>query len=105
GVISAEPEAPYNRPPLTKALWKGDPLESIWHKPETRNVTTHLGRTVKALDPKNKRVTDDLGNQFAWEKLLLATGGSPLRLPFGNDHIIYFRTLADYRRLRALSEK
>ncbi len=105
GVISAEPEAPYNRPPLTKALWKGDPLESIWRKPETRNVTTHLGRTVKALDPKNKRVTDDFGNQFAWEKLLLATGGSPRRLPFGGDHIIYFRTLADYRRLRALTEK
>jgi NADPH-dependent 2,4-dienoyl-CoA reductase/sulfur reductase-like enzyme len=36
---------------------------------------------------------------------LLATGGSPRRLPFGGEHIIYFRTLADYRRLRALTEK
>ena len=105
GVISTESEAPYNRPPLTKALWKGDPLESIWRKPETRNVTSHLGRTVKSLDVQNKRATDDLGNQFAWEKLLLATGGSPRRFPFGGDHIVYYRTLADYRRLRALTEK
>ena len=28
GMISAEPDAPYNRPPLSKALWKGKPLES-----------------------------------------------------------------------------
>ncbi|HEY9509001.1 MAG TPA: FAD-dependent oxidoreductase, partial [Verrucomicrobiae bacterium] len=96
---------PYNRPPLTKALWKGDPLESIWRQPETRNVTSHPGRTVKSLDVQNKRATDDLGNQYAWEKLLLATGGSPRRFPFGGDHIVYYRTLADYRRLRALTEK
>src|SRR5205814_2380985 len=36
--------------------------------------------------------------------LLLATGGRPRRLPFGDDRVIYFRTLADYRRLRALTE-
>jgi len=36
---------------------------------------------------------------------LLATGGAPRPLPFGDDHFIYFRTLADYRRLRALTEK
>jgi 3-phenylpropionate/trans-cinnamate dioxygenase ferredoxin reductase component len=36
---------------------------------------------------------------------LLPTGGRPRRLAFGNDErIIYFRTLADYRRLRELTE-
>ena len=30
GVIAAEPHRPYNRPPLSKALWKGKPLASIW---------------------------------------------------------------------------
>ena len=30
GLISAEADGPYDRPPLTKALWKGKPLESIW---------------------------------------------------------------------------
>jgi NADPH-dependent 2,4-dienoyl-CoA reductase/sulfur reductase-like enzyme len=35
----------------------------------------------------------------------LATGGSPRQLPFGADEIIYFRTLADYRRLQKLAER
>jgi NADPH-dependent 2,4-dienoyl-CoA reductase/sulfur reductase-like enzyme len=39
---------------------------------------------------------------YRYGNLLLATGGSPRRLPFGND-IIYFRTLDDYRRLRDLT--
>ena len=36
--------------------------------------------------------------------MLLATGGRPRRLPFGGDDIIYFRTLDDYRHLRARAE-
>ena len=47
---------------------------------------------------------DDKGDVFTYQKLLLATGGRPRRLPFGDDHIIYFRTLADYQHLRALTE-
>ena len=35
GLVSAETVPPYNRPPLTKGLWKGKPLESIWRKTET----------------------------------------------------------------------
>ena len=35
----------------------------------------------------------------------MATGGIPRRLPFGGDRIIYFRTLTDYRRLRAATEQ
>ena len=34
----------------------------------------------------------------------IATGGTPRRLPFGGDNVIYFRTLGDYRRLRALTD-
>ena len=46
GLISAEPEAPYNRPPLSKALWKGDDENSIWRDTRAAGVTLHLGRTV-----------------------------------------------------------
>jgi len=42
---------------------------------------------------------------YTFDKLLLATGGAPRRLPFGGDHIVYFRTVADYRRLRSLAER
>ena len=52
-----------------------------------------------------KQVTDDRGEVYKYEKLLLATGGTPRRLPFGGDDIIYFRTLDDYQCLRSLAEK
>ena len=55
--------------------------------------------------PEKRRAIDDQGNAFTYEQLLLATGGAPRRLPFQDDQIIYYRTLADYRRLRALTEK
>jgi 3-phenylpropionate/trans-cinnamate dioxygenase ferredoxin reductase subunit len=105
GIISAETDPPYNRPPLSKALWKGDSVDTIWRKTDDQKVTLHLRRTVNALDVDRKRLTDTGGEIYSWEKLLLATGGSPRKLPFGGDNIIYFRTLADYRRLRALTEK
>lgn len=104
GLISAEDEAPYNRPPLSKGLWKGTSLDSIWRMPEKNGVTLHLGLTIQEIVPEQKRVMDGKGDAFTYGKLLLATGGRPRRLPFGDGQIIYFRTLLDYRRLRALTE-
>jgi len=103
GLLSAEGRPPYDRPPLSKKLWKGKPLESIWRKTESQGVTLHLGRTARHLDPQNKRITDDQGTAYGYGKLLLATGGTPRRLPFGGEQIIYFRTVDDYERLRALT--
>ncbi len=106
GLIGAEAEPPYNRPPLTKGLWQGKPFEKIWRgTPVKEGVTLHLGRTVQSLDPTNKCVTDHQGTEYTYEKLLLATGGTPHRLPFGGDEIIYYRTLADYHRLHRLTEQ
>ena len=105
GMIGAEPEPPYNRPPLSKSLWKGDALDTIWRKPNDQTGICHRNRLATFLNPDKKQVRDVAGSVYSWEKLLLATGGSPRRLPAGNDQIIYFRTLADYRRLRALTEK
>jgi len=103
GLIGSEPVAPYNRPPLSKGLWKGDTLESIRRATAERGVAMHLGRTARTLDPAGKRVTDDTGVVYTYDNLLLATGGTPRRLPFGGEEIIYYRTLADYERLRALT--
>jgi len=105
GVISAESDPMYNRPPLSKALWKGESVDTIWRKRDPQNLTVHLGRAVQALDPEKKQAVDSEKNRYSWETLLLATGGSPRRMPFGDNDIIYFRTLADYRRLRALTEQ
>src|SRR4030095_14348459 len=73
GMISDEPHSPYNRPPLSKALWKGDSEESIWRKTNENNVTMILSRRATAVDPKEKTVTDDSGNSYSYDKLLLAT--------------------------------
>jgi 3-phenylpropionate/trans-cinnamate dioxygenase ferredoxin reductase subunit len=104
GLIGAETDPPYARPPLSKALWKGEPLESVWRKTGEAGVELHLGRRVTTLDLGRKRVVDDRGTEYRFERLLLATGGTPRRLPFGGEDVIYFRTLNDYRRLRALAK-
>lgn len=105
GLIGAESDPPYARPPLSKALWKGEPMESVWRKTSDLGVDLHLGRRATALDLRAKKVTDDRGADYTYDKLLLATGGTARRLPFGGDRVIYFRTLDDYRRLRALADQ
>jgi NADPH-dependent 2,4-dienoyl-CoA reductase/sulfur reductase-like enzyme len=103
GVIGADSHPPYDRPPLSKGLWKGKSLDTIWRKIEPQDVTLHLGRKARTLEPHEKHVTDDRGTVYTYDKLLLATGGAPRRFLFGGDDIIYFRTLDDYKRLRALT--
>jgi NADPH-dependent 2,4-dienoyl-CoA reductase/sulfur reductase-like enzyme len=105
GLISAELVPPYDRPPLSKGLWTGKTFDSIWRKTENLNVDLHLGRSIQSLDPEKKRVKDDQDQSYSFDKLLLATGGTPQQFRFGGDDIIYFRTLQDYERLRALCEK
>ncbi len=104
GVITSEEHPPYNRPPLSKALWKGAPFDSIWRAAADDTLTYHEGRTARELDVHGKRVTDDQGTVYDFEKLLLATGCRTRTLPFGQDQIIYFRTVDDYQRLRSMSE-
>jgi 3-phenylpropionate/trans-cinnamate dioxygenase ferredoxin reductase component len=103
GVIGAEPYPPYNRPPLSKALWKGESEQTIWRDTAATGAELHLGRRVTAIDPPGHTATDDQGTRYRFSKLLLATGGTPRRVPPETDQIIYFRTLDDYRRLRALA--
>jgi 3-phenylpropionate/trans-cinnamate dioxygenase ferredoxin reductase component len=100
GMVGIEQAMPYKRPPLTKQLWKGKPLDSIWLKLDGAQVTLHTGRKIVNLLTADHQVVDDQGVKHSYEKLLLATGGKPRRLPFGEDSILYYRTLDDYQRLR-----
>jgi len=105
GLVGAESSPPYERPPLSKALWKGDKSpDSIDLGTAATGVHLHLGRRVQVLDAANRRAVDDRGDGYRYGRLLLATGATPRQLPFaGNDRVIYFRTIEDYRRLRALA--
>ena len=102
-LISDEVHPVYARPPLSKGLWKGDKEETIWRLTANLGVRERLGRRIVRIDPDAHRASDDRGDEYAYERLLLATGGRPRRLPFGDDDLIYFRTLTDYHRLRHLA--
>jgi 3-phenylpropionate/trans-cinnamate dioxygenase ferredoxin reductase component len=103
-LVGEEPHAPYARPPLSKALWKGEAENTIWRGTEQLGVDLRLGRRIVGLDLGERVATDAEGQRYHYERLLLATGGRPRRLPFGDD-VIYFRTLDDFRRLRTLADR
>jgi NADPH-dependent 2,4-dienoyl-CoA reductase/sulfur reductase-like enzyme len=104
GLVGEEPDPPYKRPPLTKGLWSGGAEEKIWRNTGDRDVDLHLGRRIVRIDPAAGTAVDDAGDVYRYEKLILATGGRARRLPQDGDGVVYFRTLGDYRRVRALSD-
>ena len=105
-IFSSERYPVYNRPPLSKKLWTEYRVEDIWMRPDTRNlhVDEHLTTTVSTINARDKTVTDERGYTYGYTKLLLATGGTPKELSFGDVPILYFRTLDDYFLLRRLTE-
>ncbi len=105
GLIGAEPHLPYNRPPLSKKLWKGKSIETIWRGTEKRSVDLHLERKANEIQPAARQVVDDRGEIYRYEKLLIATGGKPRRLPFGGADVMYFRTFSNYLALRELADR
>lgn len=99
GMISAEPDPPYKRPPLTKKLWQGKPESIVWSKlPD--GVTTLLDTRVDEIHADARQVVDQHGRAYGYGKLLLATGGTPRRLESAPGGVLYFRTFADYKTLR-----
>jgi NADPH-dependent 2,4-dienoyl-CoA reductase/sulfur reductase-like enzyme len=105
GLVCDEDVPPYARPPLTKGLWTGEDESTIWRGTADLGVELLLGRTVVSLDLAGRHATDDRGETHGYERLLLATGGRPRRLPFGGDDVVYYRTLADYHRVRPLADE
>jgi NADPH-dependent 2,4-dienoyl-CoA reductase/sulfur reductase-like enzyme len=97
-LVGAEPHPTYKRPLLTKGLWSGAPEEKLWKQPPD-NVDVVTGRRIVSLDLDAHRATDGAGDEYEWEKLLLATGARPREIP-GADGVVWFRTLDDYRAVR-----
>jgi NADPH-dependent 2,4-dienoyl-CoA reductase/sulfur reductase-like enzyme len=103
-IVGAEPDPPYNRPPLSKGLWKGGELDEVWRKTKETKAELILGRSIVRVDAAAKQATDDRGATYQYGKLLLATGGTPRQLANSPEGVIYFRTLAHYRRTRELAD-
>jgi NADPH-dependent 2,4-dienoyl-CoA reductase/sulfur reductase-like enzyme len=102
GIVGTEAQPPYQRPPLSKALWKdGKSLDDIDLGTAATGAQMHLGRRIEALDRAAHAARDDHGDTYRYRRLLLATGATPRRLPFdGGERVIHFRTQDDYRALR-----
>jgi len=108
-LLGAEPERPYERPPLSKGYLQGsDSRDSVYVHPAAwyaeHDVDLRQGVTVTAIDRGAHVVATADGTQVPYDKLLLATGASPRRLDFpGSDReeVLYLRTLADSDRLRS----
>ncbi len=107
-IVCAEPDPPYDRPPLSKQVLAGEIEESsVAYRPawwyEEKQVELLLGARAVALSPDDSTVRLDSGAELGYEKLLIATGGAARRLPFleGYENVHALRTLADARRLHA----
>ncbi|HJP97495.1 MAG TPA: FAD-dependent oxidoreductase [Rhodanobacteraceae bacterium] len=100
GLIGAESHPPYDRPPLTKKLWKDGKEEDIWRPIDKARAAVTLRRRATRIERGAHVVHDDAGDTWKYHKLLIATGGTPRRFPSGGDDFIYYRTFDDYQRLR-----
>jgi NADPH-dependent 2,4-dienoyl-CoA reductase/sulfur reductase-like enzyme len=105
GLFGEEPYEPYARPPLTKALWKGKDESVIWRGTTELRVDLHAELSIAALDLDARTATDAAGEIHSYEKLLLATGGTPRRVQAWDDGVVYFRTVDHYRTLRERAGK
>jgi NADPH-dependent 2,4-dienoyl-CoA reductase/sulfur reductase-like enzyme len=103
-VISSEPDPPYKRPPLSKSLWKKTPIEKIWLDTEGKKAEVLLNQSVTHIDAEQKIAQTDAGNAYRYEKLMLATGGKRRTLPFGEDNILYYRTVEDFKKLHQMAD-
>jgi NADPH-dependent 2,4-dienoyl-CoA reductase/sulfur reductase-like enzyme len=102
GIVGDEASPPYQRPPLSKALWKGDksPADIDLATAKT-GASFHLGRRIVSLDRAAHVARDEQGDTYRYRRLLLATGATPRKLGFdGGERLIHYRTLADYEALR-----
>ncbi|HSE12303.1 MAG TPA: FAD-dependent oxidoreductase [Rudaea sp.] len=101
GIVGDERQPPYERPPLSKALWKGDkPVESIDLGTDRSGAVLHLQRRIETLDRDDRSARDDHGDVYRYRRLLLATGAAARKLPFVGERVINFRTLDDYLAAR-----
>lgn len=85
-LVGEEPSPPYQRPPLTKAYLLGEiSVERLAYKPmrfyEEAGVETRFAVRAMAVDREEKTVTLGDGLRLPYDKLVLATGARPRRLP------------------------
>jgi 3-phenylpropionate/trans-cinnamate dioxygenase ferredoxin reductase component len=107
-LVGAEHDRPYERPPLSKEYLRGEAgREKVYVHDEgfyaEQDIELRLGRTAVSLNASADEVALDDGERLRYDRLLLATGAEPRRLPLPGaelDGVVYLRTVEDSDALR-----
>ncbi len=108
-LLGAEPERPYERPPLSKEYLRGEADGKPYVHDEgfygEQEIELRTSTRVEAIDPGASTVTLAGGETLAFDRLLIATGAQPrpLTLP-GAERALTLRTTADSDTIRARIE-
>ncbi len=108
GIVSGDSAPPYERPPLSKGFLAGkDNEESILISREElyreHDIGLHLNTDIERISLAGKRLSSRSGEEFHFERLIIATGARPrtLNVPGAQaDNVLYLRSLSDSARLR-----
>jgi 3-phenylpropionate/trans-cinnamate dioxygenase ferredoxin reductase component len=107
-LIGDEATAPYERPPLSKAVLRGEaePASTRVHPDafyDDHDIELVTDRVV-GIDSSSRRLALPDGGTLAFDAAILATGAEPRRLAVPGaelDGVHYLRSVADSNRLRA----
>lgn len=106
-MLSADEDAPYDRPNLSKDYLAGT-AEEAWMPLRSQKfyasnrIELHLGCNVESIDTQARAVVAADGRKFPFERLLLATGAEPVRpgIPGAEQaHVFTLRSMADSRAI------
>ncbi len=99
-LVGEEQHLPYRRPAVSKELVRGEKSpDQILIRPQrwydAQRVDLVLGRRAEALDTEARVLTLDDGSAWAYDRLVLATGGRARSLGPAGDRVVTLRTAAD----------
>ena len=100
-LLGAEHERPYERPPLSKDYLRGEsPREKAYVHPEAfyadHDIELRTATPVTELDATASELVLEDGERLGYDRLLLATGAEPRRLPVPgaeSEGVLYLREL------------
>lgn len=107
-LIGAEPHPPYERPPLSKSLLRGEtPFDHCLMRPRAfwseRRIDARLGVAATSIDLASKVVNLADGSKVSFDRMLLATGARNRRFPLPGldlDGVYSLRTIEEAERIR-----
>jgi NADPH-dependent 2,4-dienoyl-CoA reductase/sulfur reductase-like enzyme len=107
-IVSGDNALPYERPPLSKSFLAGKDTEDaiLINNAEfyaAHGIEVNLNTRIASVDTQRKRLRTSSGDEYSFDRLILATGAEPRTLDIpgaDSDRVLYLRSLADSKRIR-----